>query len=172
MKNRIEKQFELLDPVKINREDSKGIYDCFNISIHSKFLNEEEADNQVVFYSKDLNNEERLKYNEVENRYLGSLSALFEKYICLSLQINKNYVDDKFDINGIDIIELEKNEFKNYIINGLREIREFIVIIPELDIIIRSDFDLELIVFSKRNDEKNLKRLFSFFEKNNFYLLR
>lgn len=136
-KNIISK-YPTLNPEVLVYPKAKEYYAVSNISQFNHFLTNQEATEQVVFYNDRLNDE---KYQALEHRFLKAFSKLFELYELWDYQ----YIDS--DHSEVWVIK-DKDVFLKKIIKGLREIENYSFLIPKLSLIVFTDFDLEIAIYS------------------------
>jgi hypothetical protein len=159
----------------IYSEPTELAYKVFSIDMFKEGLTHEEADSKLLFYSDDLNQEKLKEYLSIETKYLEALQDVFDHYNLVNLDhqpINKEIsASDKFSygIDELAFYEFEnKEEFNETCRDGLRERESFVFLFPEQKMILMSNFDLNIILYTV--DDVCVDEFFTSFEKQDFYL--
>lgn len=163
------KKYPELGMEKLYWDRASEFYKGYNISIFNHYLSEEEAENEILFYSDDLSSKKLEKYLKREKKLLKSLMNLNNKEVLFALKYNED--DSESDTKNIKVFKFSSSiEFEKEVTLGLREKKEFNVVIPVYESILISDYDLELVLFS--NNEEGARKLFDdYFLERGLYLL-
>lgn len=138
-------------------------------SIFDHWLNEEESAEKIILYSEDdfKQNPDNLKlFNIYESRYLKYYEELYDSYKLYTAMYD---IHDRICIFEYD----SKDEFLEHMKLGFREELFFALLIPELDIIIRDEFDYKHVVFVKKHEKSSLylDRIRSHLSNNGLFVL-
>ncbi len=161
-KKELLKNYSFEKLINIIENDSEFLkeYKFLTISIYDHFLDEKEADENLMSYvcidSKDV--DKLKKFYEIEKKYLNFFLEIYSKNEIIYFDIEKKDIFFNFK----DIIE-----FKKICIENIREKKLFNLSIPSKESLLIGSFDLNTIVYYK----KNIKWIEVFLKKNGLFLI-
>jgi hypothetical protein len=179
-KSEVVSLFPTLDPNRLYWDDLENGYFSYNISQFDHFLNTQEAEDSTIYFDLKMEGKQKEKYFVLENLFLSAFKFLrnseqivfvvydddFEKFN-LNIQVEGDQLLEK-----VRMIEFENDfEFEKVLLNGLREIEGFVILVPKFKAILISDYDLEIVLFAVTEADANI--LFDkYFRNNGFFLLK
>ena len=160
-KNEIINQFPLITFMDFEENNSEEHYNTYAITPFDKWFTYEEM--EIVFdpIEKEMHNG---VYGKEPASFICFYNQLYENHLIYAVlmvdYINKD-VDNRFELIKIT----NQDEFKNLYLDSLKGIALMRLIIPELDLLLESMFDLtDLLHFRNNTSLKNIKKVQNYFE--------
>ncbi|MCP3658869.1 MAG: hypothetical protein GY830_00535 [Bacteroidetes bacterium] len=157
MKKKNSDKFDFFGEIKIDQlreyEKKRKNFEKYYITIYDHWLNEEEASGAFLSYCQVGDDGFTMKnYKEYQDKYFKLFDMFFNSSEIYSFNDDFNSNKEIFRISS-------KTELENILSESLKEIHMVNFVIPQLEIIVMSNFDLTLPIFLKPSNKKVIKMI-------------